>query len=141
MTQAYPPPPPKKQTLQKQKQEEMKKLKGSQGCAGKLSFPFPFKLTWNRCKMFRSADAEVPWGGLSVSMTCRHANSGLPSTHLLYLRDRSRSLQTRRASHLTTSSGARVPHTRVLISVVPDSVEKGRMGQLGPRDIYIATSC
>jgi hypothetical protein len=47
----------------------MRKLKGSQGCIGKLSFPFPFKLTWNRCRMFWSADAEVPGGGLSASTT------------------------------------------------------------------------
>jgi hypothetical protein len=33
---------PPKQTLQKQRWKEMRKLKGRQGCAGKLSFSFSF---------------------------------------------------------------------------------------------------
>jgi hypothetical protein len=118
----------------------MRKLKGSQGRVGKLSFPFHFKLTWNGCRMFWSADAEEPRGGLSTSMTHGHASFGSPSSHLLYLHDHICLLQTRWASCLTTSLGARVPRTWVLISVPLDSVEKGRIGQLGPRDIYTVTS-
>jgi hypothetical protein len=118
--------PPLKQMLQKQRREEMRKLNGTKGCTCKLSFCFPFKLTWNGCRMFRSADAEVPGGGLSVSVAYVHTSSGLPSTHLLCLCDRIPLLQTQRASHLATSLGARVPHTQVLISMPPDSVEKGR---------------
>jgi hypothetical protein len=128
---AYP-PPPKKQTLQKQRWEEMRKLKGSQECSGKLYFPCPFKLTRNISRMIRLADVEVPGGGLSTSITHGHGSSGSPSIRLLCLRDCSHSLQIRRASRLATSSGARVPHTQVLISVPPDSVEERRWDNLAP---------
>jgi hypothetical protein len=85
---------PPKQMLQKQRWEEVRKLKGSQGHAGKLSFHCPFKLTWNGCRMFRSVDAEVLGGGLYTLTTHGHASFGSPTTHLQCLHDRSRLLQT-----------------------------------------------
>jgi hypothetical protein len=44
------------------------------------------------CGMLQLADAEVPGGGISASMTHGHVSSGSPSTRLLCLRDRRRSL-------------------------------------------------
>jgi hypothetical protein len=151
--------------------------------------------------MFRSIEAKVLGNGFSVPTTCGHMSFVLPSTHLLCLRESSRSTNERRASCLTASignetprgalrvhlspytgiptltnggwhkqlranpnrlilrlwtlslrgtgleprfrltPGARAPRTRVLISVLLSSMEKGRSGQLGPRGICIVTSC
>jgi hypothetical protein len=88
----------------------MRKLKGSQERTSKRSI-FPFKkLTLSGCRMFRSAGAEASNDGFSMLATHGHASSGSPSTHLFSLCDRSHSLQARRASRLTESLGARVPH-------------------------------
>jgi hypothetical protein len=90
--------------------------------------------------MFRPTEAEAPGDDIFASMTYGHMNSGSPSTCLLYLRGCSRSLQTQWASCLATSSGARVPRTWVLISMLLNSMGKGWMGQLGPEDICTVAS-
>jgi hypothetical protein len=86
------------------------------------------------------ADAEVPGDGLSVSMIHGHMSSGSPSTRLLCLHDHSHSLQTRQASHLNISSGARVPRTHVLIFVPLDSMQKGPAVEVGRGDICTVSS-
>jgi hypothetical protein len=69
------------------------------------AFFFFFKLTSNRCNMFRSAKAEVSSNSLSASVAGGHASSASPSTRILHLHARSRSLQTWWVNHLVTSSG------------------------------------
>jgi hypothetical protein len=59
--------------------------------------------------VFWSADVEVSGDNLSALVTHGHVSFGSPSTRLLSLYDYSHSLQTRRASRLTTSSGNETP--------------------------------
>jgi hypothetical protein len=62
--------------------------------------------------MFRSTEAEVPGNGFSVSATCGHTSSTLPSTGLLYLREHNHSAQAWWASCLTVSTGNETPAGR-----------------------------
>jgi hypothetical protein len=67
------------QVLQKQRQEGMRELEGSQRLSGKRS-PLCFKQTLIRYRIFRPTEACGSRSNLFVTMTCEHANSTLSST-------------------------------------------------------------
>jgi hypothetical protein len=94
----------------------------------------PPKLTRGGCRMPQLANVVATGDIFSGQAALEHMSSSSPSTCLFSLCNRSHSLQARWASYLTECC------TWVLVFVPPGLEKKGRMRQIGPGDVLIATS-